>query len=75
MDKIIGGVITDHFKIGDKVSWITICQTVGGVDITRFSGVIEEIKGSKSLVSCAEILEKRLWISLFELEVENEAKN
>lgn len=59
--------ITDVFKTGDKVEWVTIHHRGGTIEIKKHEGVIEAIKGSKALIKSPGF-QRRRWVSLFELK-------
>lgn len=60
--------ITDHFKMGDQVEWITVRQIGSAVEIKRHEGVIDEIIGSKAMIKSPEFKHRKR-VSLFELKV------
>lgn len=62
-----GTKITDHFRVGDKVSWITVA-TEPEVKITTYNGTIVSIKGSTAEIDSPQF-ETHQQVSLFELEV------
>lgn len=68
------GKITDHFKVGDSVEWISVKKIGSSIELKKYSGIIDEIKGSRALISSPYFKRRRI-ISLFELDVIKNAPN
>lgn len=68
------GKITDHFKIGDSVEWISVKKIGSSIELKKHIGVIDEIKGSRALISSPYFKRRRI-VSLFELDVIKTAPN
>lgn len=68
------GKITDHFKVGDNVEWISVKKIGSSIELKKHNGVIDEIRGSMALISSPYFKRRRI-VSLFELDVIENAPN